>query len=209
MIHRFYPRGRELSRRRPLCPGARRGTTGAYSRRLPCARFQSGLIALLLALTPTTLLAAEPKTPNIVIIFTDDQGYGDVGCFGAKGFETPNLDRLAKEGVRFTDFHVSQPVCSASRASLLTGCYANRIGIHGALGPNARARHQRRRRRRSRRSARARATRPAWSASGTSATTRSSCRRGTASTPTSACPIRTTCGRTTPRPRRGRTRTCR
>ena len=82
--------------------------------------------------------AIAAETPNIVVIFTDDQGYGDVGCFGAKGFETPNLDRLAKQGVRFTDFHVSQPVCSASRCSLLTGCYANRLGIHGALGPNAR-----------------------------------------------------------------------
>jgi arylsulfatase len=85
--------------------------------------------------------SAEPpkeRPPNIVFIFTDDQGYGDVGCYGAKGFQTPNLDRMAKEGVRFTDFYVSQPVCSASRASLLTGCYANRIGIHGALGPNAR-----------------------------------------------------------------------
>ncbi len=78
------------------------------------------------------------QAPNVVVVFTDDQGYGDVGCYGAKGFRTPNLDRLAKEGVRFTDFYVSQPVCSASRASLLTGCYANRLGIHGALGPAAR-----------------------------------------------------------------------
>lgn len=83
-------------------------------------------------------VAQSPPPPNIVLIVTDDQGYGDVGCYGATGFKTPNLDRLAKEGIRFTDFHVSQPVCSASRASLLTGCYANRIGIHGALGPNAR-----------------------------------------------------------------------
>jgi arylsulfatase A-like enzyme/predicted neuraminidase len=81
---------------------------------------------------------AADKTPNVVLIFTDDQGYGDLGCYGAKGFKTPNIDRLAKEGVKFTHFHVSQPVCSASRASLLTGCYANRLGIHGALGPNAR-----------------------------------------------------------------------
>jgi len=84
--------------------------------------------------------AAEPqpaKNPNIVIIFTDDQGYSDVGCFGAKGFPTPHLDRLAKEGRRFTRFYVAQPVCSASRAALLTGCYPNRIGIHGALGPSA------------------------------------------------------------------------
>src|SRR5438552_2464476 len=76
--------------------------------------------------------------PNVVIIFTDDQGYGDVGCFGAKDIRTPNLDRMAKDGVRLTDFYVSQPVCSASRTSLLTGCYANRLGIHGALGPGAR-----------------------------------------------------------------------
>jgi len=74
-------------------------------------------------------------TPNIVIIFTDDQGYADVGCFGAKDFTTPNLDRMAREGRRFTNFHVAQAVCSASRAGLLTGCYPNRIGIHGALGP--------------------------------------------------------------------------
>ncbi len=82
--------------------------------------------------------AASPgKLPNIVIIFTDDQGYADVGVFGAKGFRTPNLDRLAAEGRIFRNFHVAQPVCSASRAALLTGCYPNRIGIHGALGPRA------------------------------------------------------------------------
>lgn len=80
---------------------------------------------------------AEPRPPNIVIIFTDDQGYADVGAFGASDIPTPNLDRLAKQGAKFTNFHVAQPVCSASRAALLTGCYPNRIGIQGALGPNA------------------------------------------------------------------------
>src|SRR5438128_9689041 len=90
------------------------------------------------ALLPFVCLAAAPKRlPNIVIIFSDDQGYADVGVYGARGFKTPNLDRLAGQGMRFTDFYVAQPVCSASRAALLTGCYANRIGIHGALGPNA------------------------------------------------------------------------
>jgi len=79
----------------------------------------------------------ETRPPNIVIIFTDDQGYADIGIFGASGFKTPNLDRLAKQGCKFTNFHVAQPVCSASRAALLTGCYPNRLGIHGALGPNA------------------------------------------------------------------------
>lgn len=83
-------------------------------------------------------LKAVSRLPNIVIIFTDDQGYADVGVFGAKDFKTPNLDRLAKEGCKFSNFHVAQPVCSASRAALLTGCYPNRIGIHGALGPGAR-----------------------------------------------------------------------
>src|SRR5690242_11868967 len=79
--------------------------------------------------------ASKPQKPNIVIIFTDHQGYADVGKFGAEGFTTPNLDRMADEGAVFRNFHVAQPVCSASRAALLTGCYPNRIGIHGALGP--------------------------------------------------------------------------
>jgi arylsulfatase len=77
------------------------------------------------------------KPPNIVLIFIDDQGYADLGCFGAKDFKTPNIDRLATEGMRFTDFHVSQAVCSASRAALMTGCYSERVGIRGALNPYA------------------------------------------------------------------------
>lgn len=75
--------------------------------------------------------------PNIVIIFMDDMGYADVSCFGAQGYQTPNIDKLAAEGRKFTNFHVAQPVCSASRTALLTGCYPNRVGIHGALGPSA------------------------------------------------------------------------
>ncbi|MHC5005755.1 MAG: sulfatase family protein [Planctomycetota bacterium] len=81
--------------------------------------------------------AGASPPPNIVIIFTDDQGYADVGVYGAEGYATPNLDRMATEGMRFTDFYVAQPVCSASRAALLTGCYPNRIGITGALGPRS------------------------------------------------------------------------
>jgi len=77
------------------------------------------------------------RPPNFVLIFTDDQGYADVGCFGAKGFETPNLDRMAAEGKRFTNFYVAQAVCSASRAGLLTGCYPNRVSILGALMPQS------------------------------------------------------------------------
>lgn len=81
--------------------------------------------------------AAAPP-PNIVIVFCDDLGYADISPFGAKKGLTPNLDALAKQGRRFTSFYVAQPVCSASRAALLTGCYPNRVGIQGALGPNAR-----------------------------------------------------------------------
>ncbi len=73
------------------------------------------------------------RPPNIILIVADDLGYADVACFGAKDIRTPNLDRLAKEGTRFTNFNVVQAVCTASRAALLSGCYPNRIGMAGAL----------------------------------------------------------------------------
>lgn len=76
-----------------------------------------------------------PARPNVVLILADDQGYADLGAYGAQGFSTPNIDRLTREGIRFTDFHVAQGVCSASRAALMTGCYPNRVGITGALEP--------------------------------------------------------------------------
>ncbi len=80
---------------------------------------------------------APQRLPNVVVIFIDDMGYGDIGPFGAEGYETPNLNRMAAEGMKFTDFVVSSAVCSASRSALMTGCYHRRIGISGALGPNA------------------------------------------------------------------------
>ncbi len=73
------------------------------------------------------------ERPNVVILFADDLGYGDVGCYGATKIRTPNLDRLATAGTRFTSFYVAQPVCTASRAALMTGCYSNRVGMAGAL----------------------------------------------------------------------------
>jgi arylsulfatase A len=91
----------------------------------------------LLSLFAITCSAAEPRQPNLVVIFMDDMGYADVGCFGAQGYNTPNIDALAAQGRKFTNFHVAQPVCSASRTALLTGCYPNRLGMHGALGPGA------------------------------------------------------------------------
>lgn len=93
--------------------------------------------ALASAMLPAALEAQTQRPPNIVLIFTDDQGYGDLACYGSKTIKTPNIDRLAKEGRRFTDFYVPQAVCSASRAALLTGCYPNRIGIGGALSPKS------------------------------------------------------------------------
>ena len=74
-------------------------------------------------------LRAPAARPNIVVIVSDDQGIGDIGCYGAKDILTPNLDRLAAEGVRFTDWHASSPVCSPSRAALITGKYPQRAGI--------------------------------------------------------------------------------
>jgi arylsulfatase A-like enzyme len=93
------------------------------------------LFALVLSSAGTA--AEKTRQPNVVMIYADDLGYSDLGCYGAKGWATPHLDRMAKEGVRFTDFYVAQAVCSASRAALLTGCYPNRIGILGALGPTS------------------------------------------------------------------------
>ena len=79
--------------------------------------------------------ATAAPTPNIILVVADDLGYGDLSCYGATHYRTPNLDRLATEGTRFTSYYVSSPVCSASRAALMTGCYHERVGITGALGP--------------------------------------------------------------------------
>lgn len=83
--------------------------------------------------------AAESITPpNVVVIFIDDMGYADIGPFGCEAYPTPNLDRMAAEGRRFTDFHAATAVCSASRAALLTGCYPERVSVLGALFPGDR-----------------------------------------------------------------------
>lgn len=76
---------------------------------------------------------AADRPPNVVLIVADDMGYADAGCFGAKDIRTPHLDSLARDGTRFTSFCVAQPVCTASRAALLSGCYPNRLGMAGAL----------------------------------------------------------------------------
>ncbi|HEV7347330.1 sulfatase [Telluribacter sp.] len=101
-------------------------------------------IIIILFITGTlTAFLTPPKSerkadrPNVILFFMDDMGYGDLSCYGALGYQTPNLDRMAMEGTRFTNFLVAQAVCTASRAALLTGCYPNRIGLFGALGPNS------------------------------------------------------------------------
>ena len=75
--------------------------------------------------------------PNFVVIFTDDQGYADVGVFGATDIKTPHLDRMALQGIRFTSFYVASPACTPSRAGLMTGCYPKRISMEaGVLWPS-------------------------------------------------------------------------
>ena len=76
-------------------------------------------------------------TPNIVFILTDDLGYGDLSSYGSKTINSKNIDQLAKDGIKLTSYYAAQPVCSASRAAVLTGVYPNRIGIHNAFGPNS------------------------------------------------------------------------
>ena len=95
--------------------------------------------AVLSAMAACFPASGAPKTKpvNIVVIFIDDMGYGDLGCYGATGYTTPNLDKMASRGIRFTNFVSAQAVCSASRAGILTGCYPNRVGISGALMPDS------------------------------------------------------------------------
>jgi arylsulfatase A-like enzyme len=103
--------------------------------KIPAAR----LIALLmisaflaiatLVAVPDVLAARRPSKPNVVLIFCDDLGYGDIGPFGCRHHRTPNLDRMAKQGRRFTSFYVTSGVCTPSRSSLMTGCYPKRVGL--------------------------------------------------------------------------------
>ncbi|HEX6848262.1 MAG TPA: sulfatase [Chitinophagaceae bacterium] len=76
------------------------------------------------------------RTPNVVLILTDDMGYGDLECYGGFPYHTPNINKLANQGMRFTNFYVAQATCSASRSAFLTGCYPNRIGVSGAFSPD-------------------------------------------------------------------------
>jgi arylsulfatase A-like enzyme len=90
--------------------------------------FAAGVIALGLPI-PAWAAAANPKKPNVVFILADDLGWADLGCYGSTFYETPNLDRLAKEGMRFTDAYAACNVCSPTRASLMTGKYPARLHL--------------------------------------------------------------------------------
>ena len=82
--------------------------------------------------------ASAARKPNLIIIFTDNQGYQDLGCFGSPNIKTPAIDRMAAEGMKFTDFYAAAPVCTPSRAGIMTGCYANRVSLaKGVLKPNS------------------------------------------------------------------------
>lgn len=104
-----------------------------------------GVLAVLASATTSQLFAirasaavvdGRPVPPNVVVILCDDLGYGDLGCYGATDIPTPHLDRLAADGVRFTDFYVPAPVCTPSRAGLITGRHPVRVGLPGVLHPH-------------------------------------------------------------------------
>ena len=94
------------------------------------------LVVLFLTLPSLQPVYAAGVQPNIVLIFIDDMGYGDIGPFGSTKNRTPNLDRMAKEGMKLTSFYAA-PVCSVSRAQVMTGCYGQRVSIPGVLSPGS------------------------------------------------------------------------
>ncbi len=118
------------------CGGLRRSATIAEMNSTPVKVRISFIIYAVIALRSMPIhaavapAAADQTLPNIIIIFTDDQGYGDLSCYGNPTIHTPHIDRLAAQGMKLTQFYVASPVCSPSRAALLTGCYPKRVGMH-------------------------------------------------------------------------------
>ncbi len=92
-----------------------------------------------LALLPAVLAEGDARRPNLIFVLTDDLGYSDVGCYGAEDVKTPHIDRLAAEGIRFTNFHTAASICSPSRAAFLTGAYPQRAGLYMGINPIRRA----------------------------------------------------------------------
>lgn len=90
---------------------------------------KKSLILCLILLSALSKFVFGKERPNILFIFIDDMGYGDLGCYGNKQVETPNIDKLAGEGIRFSKFYVNAPICSPSRVAVTTGQYPSRWGI--------------------------------------------------------------------------------
>jgi arylsulfatase A len=99
-----------------------------YSRRMFLKSMGMGFTAI--SLPGCATFNTQSDKPNIIVIFVDDMGYSDIGCYGSKNNRTPNLDQMAAEGMKFTDFYVACSVCTPSRAALLTGCYPRRVNLH-------------------------------------------------------------------------------
>lgn len=104
--------------------------------RFPCPIESIALVVVLAVASfwPASTIATEDR-PNVIFMLTDDLGYSDIGCYGARRVKTPHIDRLAAEGVRFTDFHTAASICSPSRAAFLTGAYPQRAGLYMGLNP--------------------------------------------------------------------------
>src|SRR5687768_18391354 len=100
------------------------------------ARFIIVIIAIV-AVCAAEAHAQSQRPPNIIHIIADDVGYDDVGCFCAKDVKTPNIDRLAEQGIRFTSFYAPHATCTPTRAAILTGCYAPRVGLPRVLFPDS------------------------------------------------------------------------
>lgn len=94
---------------------------------------------LLTALLALASNAAEPPRPNVIFMLMDDMGYSDISCYGAKSVDTPNIDRMAADGLQFTDFHAAASICSPSRSAFLTGAYPQRCGLYMGINPNREA----------------------------------------------------------------------
>jgi len=90
-------------------------------------------------LSATSQASDHIAPPNVILVLTDDLGYADIGCYGATKVKTPNIDRLAAGGIRFTDFHTAASICSPSRAAFLTGAYPQRAGLYMGINPIRRA----------------------------------------------------------------------
>ena len=99
-----------------------------------------GMSICLSVATPVFAEAKQPNVkPNVIFILMDDMGYSDVSCYGATKVETPNIDRMAAEGMKFTDFHTAASICSPSRAAFLTGAYPQRNGLYMGINPKREA----------------------------------------------------------------------